>query len=205
MNPMSLLTKGSTLKGMKERPGRYKLLGSSVLPKFSSPKNPFPTTPHAEPEKAQQALFEQPKPAPEPRKEEGRPGAVKASAFVETSAFAKAAAARMAEKTKKVETEPTKPVSMAPAHDQASKPGLWSHLAVIPTGWADKWIPWRKTPPFPSATFQTELALEKIKVMRNDLSEDDLEVVMIEKKAGKKADKKAQSEKVEREKLTAYS
>jgi hypothetical protein len=47
--------------------------------------------------------------------------------------------------------------------------------------------------------------LEKIKVMRNDLSEDDLEVVMIEKKAGKKADKKAQSEKVEREKLTAYS
>ena len=35
--------------------------------------------------------------------------------------------------------------------------------------------------------------------MRNDLSEDDLEVVMMEKKA----EKPAQSEKVEREKLTA--
>jgi hypothetical protein len=49
--------------------------------------------------------------------------------------------------------------------------------------------------------------LEKVKVMRNDLSEDDLEVVFIAKKAGNKAgnkaEKPAQSERVEREKLTA--
>jgi hypothetical protein len=199
MNPMSLLTNGRTIRGLKEHPGRYKLLCNSVLPNFSGPKRPIPTTPHAEPKNAQQALIEQPKPTPEPRKEEVRPTVAKASAFVETSAFAKAAAARMAEKRKKEEPGPTTPFSVVPAKDQPSKPGLWSHLGAIPAGWAQKWIPWRKAPAFPSATVQTELVLEKVKVMRNDLSEDDLEVVMMEKKA----EKPAQSEKVEREKLTA--
>jgi hypothetical protein len=40
-------------------------------------------------------------------------------------------------------------------------------------------------------------------VIRNDLSEDDLEVVMMDKKAGKNTKQPAQSEEVEREKLTA--
>ncbi|MGP8200081.1 MAG: hypothetical protein ACLQU4_11330 [Limisphaerales bacterium] len=34
------------------------------------------------------------------------------------------------------------------------------------------------------ATVQTELALEKVTVMRNDLNEDDLEVVLVERKVG---------------------
>jgi hypothetical protein len=93
------------------------------------------------------------------------------------------------------------------AKDQPLKPGLWGCLAVLPASLVEKWFPWRKTPPFPSATIQTELVLEKVKVMRNDLSEDDLEVVFIAKKAGNKAgnkaEKPAQSERVEREKLTA--
>jgi hypothetical protein len=215
MNPMSLLTKGSTLKGMKERPGRYKLLGNSVLPKFISPKNPFPTTPHPEPAKTQSALFEQPKLAAVPKKEEARPVAPMISAFVATSAFAKAsasasakasadkAACAMAEKKKKEEFGSTGPASVTPKQPQPAKPGLWNHLAEIPGGLLEKWIPWRKLPPFPSATVQTELALEKVTVMRNDFSEDDLEVVMIDKKAGKKAEKPAQSERVEHEKLTA--
>jgi hypothetical protein len=204
MNPMSLLTKGCTLKGMKERPGRYKLLGNGVLPKFSSPKNPFPTTPHPEPKKTQSALFEQPKLAAEPRKVEAKPPAPIISAFVATSAFAKAAAGKVAEKKKKDDTEQAKPANLPPVQDQPQKPGLWNHLADIPGGLLDKWIPRRKLPPFPSATFQTELALEKVTVMRNDFSEDDLEVVMIDKNAGKKAEKPARSERVEHERMTAY-
>jgi hypothetical protein len=62
--------------------------------------------------------------------------------------------------------------------------------------------PW-KASPLQSATVQTELGLDKVKVIRNDLSEDDLEVVMIEKKAEKKTEKTAQSENVEREKMMA--
>jgi hypothetical protein len=193
MNPMSLLSNGRTIRGLKERPYRYKLLCNSVLPNFSGPKGQIPTTPHAEPHKAQPALFEQTKPALEPRKIEGIP------VFAKTSTFAKATT----DKSKKEEPKTTTPASVAPAQDQPSNPGLRSHLAVISSGWADKWIPWRKTPPFASATIQTELALEKVKVMRNDFSEDDLKVVLVEKKAGQKAEKPAQSEKVEREQLTA--
>jgi hypothetical protein len=190
---MNLLTKGRTIGGLKERPGRYKLLGHSVLPNFSGPKNPFPTTPHPEPEKAQPAPIEQARPVPVPRKEEGM------SAVAKVSVFARA----MVEKRKKEEPRVATPFSAPPAQDQPPKPGLWSQLAVIPVGWVHKWIPRRATPPFPGATVQTELVLEKVKVLRNDFSEDDLEVVMIEKKAGKKAEKPDQSEKVEREKLTA--
>ena len=172
MNPFRLLTKGRTIGGLKERPGAYKLLEKSVLPRFSKPKLPLPTTPHSEPRSEQSAFSERPQPKPE------IPVPV---------------------------TVASKLAAPAPVKDLPSKPGLWSRLAVIPAGWTCQWIPWRKAPPFQSPTVQTELALDKVKVIRNDLSEDDLEVVMIEKKAGKKADKKAQSEKVEREKLTAYS
>jgi hypothetical protein len=56
--------------------------------------------------------------------------------------------------------------------------------------------------PFQSPAVQTELALDKVKVMRNDLSEDDLEVVMIDKKSGKRRET-GSGEEVEREKLTA--
>jgi hypothetical protein len=63
-------------------------------------------------------------------------------------------------------------------------------------------MPWRKEEPFQTPAIQTELALDKVKVIRNDLSEDDLEVVAIDKKAAKKAEKPARLEEVEREKVT---
>ena len=86
--------------------------------------------------------------------------------------------------------------------EEPLKPGRWSRLARIAAGWARKWMPWRKAAA-QSETVQTELALEKVKVLRNDLSEDDLEVVMIDKEAGKKTEEPARSGKTEREKLTA--
>jgi hypothetical protein len=63
-------------------------------------------------------------------------------------------------------------------------------------------MPWRKERPFQSKAVQTELALDKVKVIRNDLCQDDLEVVAIDKKAAKKTEKPVQSE--EMEKLTAH-
>jgi hypothetical protein len=173
MNPFRLLTKGRTIRGLRERPGAYKLLERSVLPNFSGPKRPAPTTRHPKPANAQSALFEQPQPKPE------TPAPVS------------------------VAPVPAPVPAPAPVKDQPSKPGLWSRLAAIPAGWTCPWIPWRKAPPFQSPTVQTELALDKVRVMRNDLSEDDLEVVMLDKKAGKKTEEPAHSEEVEREKLTA--
>jgi hypothetical protein len=171
MNPFRLLTKGRTIRGLKERPGAYKLLEKSVLPKFSGPKRPALTTSQPQATNGQPALFEQPQPKPE------------------TAA--------------PVSVAPVSVPAPVPMKDQPSKPGFWSRLAGIPAGWARQWIPWRKAQPFQSPTVQTELGLDKVRVMRNDLSEDDLEVVMVDKKAGKKTEKPAHSEEVEREKLTA--
>jgi hypothetical protein len=90
---------------------------------------------------------------------------------------------------------PAEPAAEAAAPQaQPARPGPWSRLAA----WAGRWMPWRKERPFQSAPVQTELALDKVKVIRNDLSEDDLEVVPIEKKAGKKTEKPVPSAEVEK-------
>jgi hypothetical protein len=183
MNPLRLLTKGRTIRGLKERPGAYKLLEKSMLPNFSGAKRPAPTPPN--PANAQSAILEQPplkamRPDPVPK--------VPAVPSVPAPAPKPA---------------PVPPKAPAPANDQPSKPGLWSRLAEIPSGWKRPWNPWHKAPPFQSPTVQTELALDKVRVIRNDLCEDDLEVVMLDKKTGKKREKPAQVDEVEREKLTA--
>jgi hypothetical protein len=177
MNPLRLLTKGRTIRGLKERPGAYKLLEKCAMPNFSGPKRLAPTTPHAEPASPPQAFFEQSQPKRE------MPTPVTAAP------------------TPRPEPGPT--ATPAEVKIQPPKPELWSRLAGIAAGWTRQWIPWRKAPPFQSATVQTELALEKVRVMRNDLSDDDLEVVAMDKKAGNKTEKPAHCEEVEREKLTA--
>jgi hypothetical protein len=82
-----------------------------------------------------------------------------------------------------------------------SKPGLWNRLWRIPADWFSTWLPKRKAASG-SLSVQTELALDKVTVIRNDLNEDDLEVV-VGQKAEEKTEKTAQNEKVERENLTA--
>jgi len=185
MNPFRLLTKGSTIGGLKERPGAYKLLEKSVLPNFSGAKRAAPpTTPHPEPANTQPAFFKR----------------LQAKAV-------KTVAARVVPAPGPAPTPTPAPVTAsvpAQSKDTPTKPALWSRLAAIPTGWKGQWIPWRKAQPFKSATVQTELALDKVRVIRNDLCEDDLEVVMIDKKTGNKTEKPAQSEEVEQEKLTAH-
>ncbi len=148
MNPLSLLTKGRTIRGLKERPGAYKLLEKSILPNFSTAKGSVPTISHSD-------LF----------KEEARENSQPASA----------------------EPQPTEP----PKPREPAKPGSWSRLS----GWVRQRMPGSKEQPFQSPAIQTELELDKVKVIRNDLSDDDLEVVAIEKKATRR-------EEVEREKTT---
>jgi hypothetical protein len=155
MNPLSLLTKGHTIRGLKERTGTYKLLDKSTLPDFSSPKRPAPTTPHPAPapERPQPALLAEPGP------DGPKPG---------------------------VQTEAPKAASV----EQASRPAEGGNPAAPPIwksaiqGLARIWkrLARRKAAPFGSPTVQTELALDKVTVIRNDLSEDDLEVVAAEKK-----------------------
>jgi hypothetical protein len=50
--------------------------------------------------------------------------------------------------------------------------------------WVRQLILGDKHRPYPGAGVQTELALEKVRVMRNNLDEDDLEVVLVQRKVG---------------------
>jgi hypothetical protein len=142
MNPLSLLTKGNTFRGFKDRSASYRLTNKGVVPNFSVGKNPPPTPSHPEPEVSQSTLFDQPQPP--------------ATA-----------------------TAP-QPPTLAP--QPAGRQTVWNRLAGFCRGFLQRWAARRKGSPFQGRTVQTELGLERVKVIRNDLSEDDLEVVPVGKK-----------------------
>ena len=169
MNALCLLTKGRTFKDMADRPGAYKLLANRALPKFTAGKRPPSGLSHSAPQTVQTSLFEQP------------PTAVKA-AVVEAHKSA----------APPVETvKPSQPVvSKSPfAKDakisqKACARGTWRRTASFCKRLVQRFVFGPKGRPFHEATVQTELALEKVTVMRNDLNEDDLEVVLVERKVG---------------------
>jgi hypothetical protein len=179
MNPFNLL-RNRMIKGGKDRAGTYKLPKGATLPNFSPNKQAGPpTVSHSRPEPqiSQPALFNHPEEQPvvpiqPPAQKPGR-------------AATPLAAAPLA---------PAQPVSAggAGAHDgkavgslgpKASPgPGVWNRSAGWFSGLFHRWNVKRKTSPFQGRSIQTELALDKVVVARNDLSEEDLEVVPVGKK-----------------------
>jgi len=169
MNPLCLLTKGRTFKDMASRPGAYKLLANRALPKFTAGKRPPTGLSHSAPQTAQTSLFEQP---------------------------ARAVKATVVEAGKSVAppawpVEPSQPaVSQSPfapaakTSERACARGTWRRTVSFCKGLVQRFVFGRKGRPAHGATVQTELALEKVTVMRNDLNEDDLEVVLVERKVG---------------------
>jgi hypothetical protein len=86
--------------------------------------------------------------------------------------------------TPHIEPENTQPVSMTETAAPAAPPkaGLWRCLASRALNWVNRRFSWRKGALSRKPAVQAELGLDKVKVMRNDLSEEDWEVVAIEKK-----------------------
>jgi hypothetical protein len=168
MNPLSLLTKGQTLKGLG-RPGRYKLSPQCALPNFQAPRRrmvavPTVSTPPVA-EVKQASLFEQVPVAPEPAVVEAPPLAEQIPAsqpVVSGSPFAVKA-----------------PKLAAPCG-----PSLWKRLVGGAKDGVQRLILGDKRRPTPGTGVQTELALEKVRVMRSNLDEDDLEVVLVQRKVG---------------------
>jgi hypothetical protein len=169
MNPLCLLTKGRTFKDMADRPGAYKLLANRALPKFTAGRR-APSGPlHSAPQTAQTSLFEQP------------PAAVKA-----TVVEARKSAAPPVETVK-----PSQPVVSKSPFAQDAKTskmacarGVWRRSVRFCKRLIQRFVFGRKGRPVHETTVQTELALEKVTVMRNDLNEDDLEVVLVERTVG---------------------
>jgi hypothetical protein len=155
-----LLTTGKSLVGLHDTNARYQLR-KGALPKFESSKNPFASRPQGEP-------F-----APNAHEEPQLP-----------KLTAEVAAANLKE------TPPTAAVN-APSETTApdSKPVAVVKAPAVVDGWLKKLNPmvwWGKRKPaeakpavprFGKAPVQGELSLDNIKVMRNDLTEADVEVV----------------------------
>ncbi len=154
MNPLCLLNKGRTFKDTAERPGAYKLLAQSTLPKFTAGRRPRSApevkTPFIEALKPAAPLIEPAKPA--------QP----AQPALSPSPFAPEA----------------KPAIKACADS------TWKRTVRFCKGLILRFVFGRKGRPVHGMTVQTELALEKVKVLQNDLNEDDLEVVLVERKVG---------------------
>ncbi|HUD47081.1 MAG TPA: hypothetical protein VMR33_09635 [Candidatus Baltobacteraceae bacterium] len=146
MNPLSLLTKGRTLRGFKDRSSAYRLTIRGVAPNFSAGRNISPTPPHPQPQGSLSTLFEKP---PPPAISPG------------------------------IAPAPQQP-ALAP-HLPWGK-SVWNRLAGFCRDFVQRWTAKRHATPFQAPTVQTELVLEKVTVKRNDLSEDDLEVVPVARK-----------------------
>jgi hypothetical protein len=161
MNPLSLLTKGRTLKGGKDRAGAYKLPKEGAIPVFAPTKSHTSSFAAAKEDRAV---------AP------AKAGAPLEQKISQSTLFTQSAqqppAHAPARDFTRAPAQAPKPVAHFP-----SPPGLWDRLS----GPVRRWVANRKASPFQGPTVQTELALDKVLVVRNDLSEDDLEVVAIGK------------------------
>jgi hypothetical protein len=148
MNPLSLLTKGQTFRSFNDRRGAFKSSGRPALPNFAA-KSRSASPFHPPAENFQTALFEQPPPAAEAPVSPNRDGAVPMAPVI------------------------TPEVAALPSEVRADSESIWRRAAR----WCAGFGGWRRNSARPAASVQTELALDKVTVVRNDLSEDDLVVV----------------------------
>jgi hypothetical protein len=170
MSLLQLLTTGKSLVGLKDSEPRYRMTHERMFPQFGPARNPFCTT--------------------------EKPDATRAEACGR-SEWAPVSSQSKADKAKPL---PAHGPSVVPGAAASKSPalvlgsghcnpadGVTSRAAALRTKWTEKLRTLLPRPAgkkvrltLPAATrphVQGELALDKIKVVRNDLSDADLEVV----------------------------
>jgi hypothetical protein len=166
MSLLRLLAAGKSLVGLKNSESRYHLPGNKPLPRFGSKKNPFRAT--VFPDKA-----EAPSTVPDPAQIEPVPPGSGGEERVDGVS------------DKQIPASGSAP---APLHPHATAgPTLQAkslHLSTPATSAFRAFLLWsrvKKVKPNGCSTsvpmVQAELSLDAVKVVRNDLSESDLEVV----------------------------
>jgi hypothetical protein len=153
MSLLRLLAAGKSLVGIKDANGRYRVTEQRLLPKFASKRNPFRAT--TRPEEAQS-----------PRQ---------------------AAAAETGVAEQQPAEEPTSPQAQAwvpPAPSRGPASGNGSRWAGQLVAKLKRLAPKRSSKPvkpailrFTKPLVQAELSLDSVKVVRNDLTDSDLEIV----------------------------
>lgn len=166
MSLLRLLTAGKSLVGLKKSESRYHLPGEKSLPKFGSKKNPFRAT--VFPEKTESGVTGEAPTAPAAENPCGNDSSSEAEDTGQSEVTEKQYACSVPTDSKSEEGEKPEAASTQPA----KRGGLKAFLL------------WRRVRKPKSANVfntrplvQGELSLDSVKVIRNDLSESDLEVV----------------------------
>jgi len=167
MSLLRLLAAGKSLRGMRDTESRYRLTSQRLLPHFGSGKNPFSSKEKEEPAPAEPRSPRECKPN----------GATKAIRNATALTGEREAAL------------PSRPEGMTmPAHSHFHELGgvLRRRATVLMGEWRAKLERWRAKPNkvtkpaiprFAKPPVQGELSLDRIRVVRNDLSDADLEIV----------------------------
>jgi hypothetical protein len=161
-----LLTNGKSLVGLQDPTTRYEMRSKNLLPKFGSEKNPFTT---ARPESLKPVDVEK----------------IQVESHGAMSADENAA--------ENLKRGPKLPEMVSLKKNSVKKPNFtgFSKAFDVIGGWVKKLNPLarlknrkpsepkRAIQPFGKPAVQGELSLENIRVMRNDLSDADLEIVPV--------------------------
>lgn len=183
-NPFSLLSRGGAFINMANRGDHYKFRNDSPLPKFSGGRRmaSAPAMPGPSPapcQTGQATLFAEPvAPTPAPAVEP-----VKIPIILEAPVIPAQSASPV------IPPSPAKsPFAAEKAKPSPKLPenGFGKAIALFFKRLGQRFILGRKGRPVHGATVQTELALDKVTPLRNNLDEDDdLEVVvLVERKVG---------------------
>jgi len=176
MSLLRLLAAGSSLKGLRDRPCPYKMTQQNLLPKFGQEK-PGETTPVAAPESPSAAQIR-----PDQLKQGGRttlPAWRVVRVLEQRECASPTPAVLIMEQTEaqmNVAEEIAKKDCPLAAKVKRPGGGLFQRLGLNPFRPKPAG---RKT----AAPVQGELRLEAVRVIRNDLSETDLEIIPAAKKA----------------------
>jgi len=168
-----LLTTGKSLVGLSHANSRYQLQ-KGALPKFESVKNPFAPKTQAEPAEREPQL---------PKLSADEVPAASSKETPRLSALGALIVDREASVTASRNSQPAEtPTVAAPVDSWLKK--------INPMVWFGNRKPAEAKPAIPrfnkpQAPLQGELSLDNIKVMRNDLSEADVEVVPMKSRAPK--------------------
>lgn len=190
MSLVRLLSAGKSLVGGQDWASRYRAAGEGMLPKFGSAKNPFRTTAKpglAEtgvrpPAERQSAPYGQPPATPcvGPVAEAcPEPGA--AAARERTKQEAPAAHDRPNRERQETTALRRPPGSAAPtaAGQLAGSVKKLAESVMSRLGRPTRKAPKGALPQLSAPTVQGELSLDRVRVVRNDLSDSDLEIVPV--------------------------
>ena len=161
MSLLRLLTAGKSLVGLKDGAHRYSVSRRELLPNFPSKKNPFRAATGVAPRPLSDAEL-----TPTPPSEVSSSSCDNDPAAPASASAVDVKPAQLIPRSLPATNSRTEPIRTNP-------PIGWR--AFLP--WVRPKIPKPAIPRFEKTMIQCELSLESVKVVRNDLSDSDLEIV----------------------------